>query len=250
MTQLKHRLKLVEPRDELSGKFPHGFEKAVRSCKTSDRVHRALIFSLATLSRHAVQKCVPPSALSTPLGALRAASAWAQTPSTELVAVRQERHSTFEALTPTIETTLAAISKSRTGGIEEQLDEIGQHADRLVTRYMGLAVHYSLLCVTQTCDAIIDPMHGLEVTKSFAASVAYRNVALGACRDAKLRASAREQAAWEHEALCSSAIHSRPALELQLMHEYLGIHWKNHVDAHRVYAEQFLNWVFPDTTFN
>jgi hypothetical protein len=77
-----------------------------------------------------------------------------------------------------------------------------------------------------------------------------RNVALGACRDANLRLAAREQAAWEHEALRSSAIHSKPALELQLIHEYLGIHWKNHVDAHRVYAEQFLHWVFPDAQVN
>lgn len=247
MSEPKHRLKLVEPRDELSGKFPHVFEKAVRSCKTSDPAHRAVIFAVATLARHAVHKCVPPSATAVPLGALLEATKWAKAPNTELSEVRRSRHATFEALTPCIDVTLSALAKSRSTAVaHDELDDIGKHTDRLVTRYMGLAVHYSLLCVTETCDALFDPMHGLEVAKAFAASIAYRNVALGACRDANLRASAREQAAWEHRALSSSASHSQPALELQLMHEYLGIHWKNHVDAHRLYAEQFLHWVFPE----
>lgn len=249
MTDPKHRLKLIEPRDELSGKFPRGFEKAVRSCKTSDRVHRAVLFSLATLSRQVVQKCVPPSATSTPLTAIAHAADWAQSPAKDLAAMRQSRHATFEALTPTIEVALAALAKSQAAPPAAR-DELAEHGDRLTTRYMGLAVHYALLCVTETCDAVIDPMRALEVAKAFAASVAYRNVALGACRDANLWAHAREQAAWEHEALVSSAIHSKPALELQLIHEYLGIHWKNHVDAHRLYAEQFLEWVFPDVSVN
>src|SRR5690606_16472722 len=92
MTEPKHRLRLIEPRDELSGKFPQGFEKAVRSCTTADRTHRAVIFALATLSRHAVQKCVPPSATATPLTALATASTWARSPSKEYAAVRQSRH--------------------------------------------------------------------------------------------------------------------------------------------------------------
>lgn len=247
MSEPKHRLKLVEPRNELSGKFPHGFEKAVRSCKTSDRLHRAVLFAVGTLARHAVQKCVPPSATAVPFAALHEATNWAKAPTTDLAAVRQTRHATFEALAPTIDVTLSALAKSRaTMTAQGELDEIGTHTERLVTRYMGLAVHYSLLCVTETCDAIFDPMHALEVAKAFAASIAYRNVALGACRDVNLRTSAREQAEWEHRTLRSSAIHSQPALELQLIHEYLGIHWKNHVDAHRLYAEQFLDWVFPE----
>lgn len=244
MTDLKRRLKLVGARDELSGKFPRGFEAAVRGCQVGDRTHRAVVLACGSLAAEVVRRCQPPSTTVLPLKAVSQAASWAKQ-SGDLNAVRQARHAVFEALTPSVEATSRALGQNLEA-IAMAVGDIDGHVERLIARYVGLAVHYSLATVTATCDVLTDPLQALEVTRCFAAAMAYRNVGLGPCRDRTLHQSARDQARWEHQTLPTSAVHSQQSLELQLLHEYLGIHWKNNVDAHRLYAEQFLQWVFPD----
>ena len=82
--------------------------------------------------------------------------------------------------------------------------------------------------------------------KQAAAAIAYRNVALGPARGEQLQADALENAHWQHDYLGGSARHDATSLAVQLFHEYLGVHWKNHVDAQRLYIEQFLGWAVPD----
>lgn len=244
MSDARRRLKIVGPRDELSGKFPRGFESTVRSCSTGDAKHRAVVFACSTLAAEIVRRCQPPSVAPVALTALEEANKWAKGEG-DLAAVRRARHAVFESLGPAIEKTARTL-----GHDPERLDVFGAdidgHVERLIARYVGLAVHYSLATVTATCDSITEPEQALEVARCFSAAMAYRNVGLGPCRDKTLHQAARDQSRWEHDHLSTSAVHSVQSLELQLIHEYLGVHWKNNVDAHRVYAEQFLQWVFPD----
>lgn len=244
MSDNKRRLKIVEPRDELSGKFPRGFESSARRCQAGDAVHRAVVRACATLGNEIVRRCQPPSVAKLPHEALGEVWRWAKG-SGSLSAVREKRHAVFEALPHAVETTARAVGFSPES-LDVVVGEIEGHIERLVSRYVGLAVHYSLATVTATCDALTDPLQALEVARCFSAAMAYRNVGLGPCRDRSLHQSARDQARWEHETLATSAVHSPQSLELQLLHEYLGVHWKNNVDAHRLYAEQFLQWVFPE----
>lgn len=243
MSDARRRLKIVGPREELSGKFPRGFESAVKGCSTGDSTHRAVLFACATLSAEIVRRCQPPSVSAVALDAVAEVKKWARGEA-DLAAVRQARHVVFESLGEAIEKTTRAL-----GHVPEHLDlvvaGIDGHIERLVARYIGLAVHYSLACVTATCDALTEPAQALEVARCFSAAMAYRNVGLGPCRDRSLHQAARDQSRWEHDHLPTSAAHSPQSLELQLIHEYLGVHWKNNVDAHRVYAEEFLQWAFP-----
>lgn len=244
MSDTKRRLKIVGPRDELSGKFPRGFEASVRSCQVGDRTHRAVVRACSALSSEVVRRCQPPSVAKSPLDAVGLAVEWAKD-AAELGAVRQARNAVFEGLGDSIQRTTRALGQN----LETMAISVGDldgHIERLVARYVGLAVHYSLATVTATCDAITDPLQALEVARCFSAAMAYRNVGLGPCRDESLHRSAREQARWEHDTLPTSNVHSSQSLELQLIHEYVGVHWKNNVDAHRVYAEQFLGWAFPE----
>ncbi len=244
MSDARRRLKIVGPRDELSGKFPRGFESASRSCSTGDRTHRAVVLACSALASEIVRRCQPPSITPLALAAVESAEKWAKGEA-NLPAVRQSRQLVFESLGEAIEKTARTLGQNLEN-VDVVVGEIDGHIERLIARYIGLAVHYSLAAVTATCDTITDPTQALEVARCFSAAMAYRNVGLGPCRDRTLHQAAREQSLWEHEHLPTSAVHSPQSLELQLLHEYLGVHWKNNVDAHRVYAEQFLQWVFPE----
>lgn len=244
MSDSKRRLKIVGPRDELSGKFPRGFEASARACQVGDRTHRAIVLACGTLAAEIVRRCQPPSLAALPLRAVGETSKWAKGKG-DLAAVRQVRQAVFEALGETIVGTTRTLGQNlETMAIS--VGDIDGHIERLIARYVGLGVHYSLATVTATCDALTDPLQALEVARCFSAAMAYRNVGLGPCRDDTLHRAARDQASWEHENLPTSTVHSPQSLELQLLHEYIGVHWKNNVDAHRVYAEQFLQWAFPE----
>lgn len=244
MSDSKRRLRIVGPRDELSGKFPRGFEASVRSCQAGDRTHRAVVLACGTLASEIARRCLPPSLAALPLRAVGETSKWAKGRS-DLAAVRQVRQSVFEALGDTIVGTTRTLGQSLEV-MAMSVGDIDGHIERLIARYVGLAVHYSLATVTATCDALTDPLQALEVARCFSAAMAYRNVGLGPCRDNSLHLAAREQARWEHDNLPTSNVHTPQSLELQLIHEYIGVHWKNNVDAHRLYAEQFLAWAFPE----
>lgn len=244
MSNPKRKLPLVDPQSELTGKFPRGFEKAVRASRVGDAEHRAVVRACVTLSRESARRCLPPSVATEPAAALSAIFAWAQGDATSLGNVRHERNRLYERLSMSIEGTERALANALSP-VPDTAPYFTHHVRRTMQRYVGLSVHYSLATTTETCDTVTDPLRALEVAKAFAAAMAYRNTGLGPCRDANLHQAATEQAAWENETLPSSAAQTSDALRLQLFHEYLGVHWKNAVDAHRLYAEQFLQWAFP-----
>jgi hypothetical protein len=103
-----------------------------------------------------------------------------------------------------------------------------------VVHAVGAALH----CL----DGVVEPLELLHVPKEIAAALAYRNVALGPARSRELLENAVEMAHWESTQLSTLPSHGRQQLLIQLYHEYLGVHWKNQVDAHRLHLEQFLTW--------
>src|SRR5690606_3026870 len=72
MSNPKRKLPLVAPENELSGKFPRGFERAVRACKVGDETHRAVIWSCSALSGESARRCLPPSIATSSHAALQA----------------------------------------------------------------------------------------------------------------------------------------------------------------------------------
>lgn len=231
------KLPLVEPRHELSGKFPPRFEQAVRSATTGDDKHRGLLFSSVTIARWALRQCMPPSAAEQAVARLDQARRWAAR-DTSLRELKVARAALFEGIPNYQRATLNVLGVAQLASSEP----LEQHVAGVVRRYVGLAVAHSVGSALHCLDGIVDPLELLGVVKEASAALAYRNVGLGPARTQELLENAKHAARWEVESSAAVDSHSSEQLTLQLVHEYLGVHWKNHVDAQRLYLEQFLSW--------
>ncbi|HEX2732828.1 MAG TPA: hypothetical protein VHM70_14565 [Polyangiaceae bacterium] len=241
--QSRKKLRLVEPRHELKGNAPRGFERLVRACTAADGGHKAALFAATTLTRRALQQCLPPSLAGAYLSELETVVQWARSGG-NLKAVNAARSRTFESLPEAQAKTLTALGRLLALEGAQRATPLDEHADRVMHRYVARSVYHAVACVLLCCDGVLDPRKLVDVPGDVAGSIAYRNVALGPARSDTLRQRAIDSAAWESAELAMGEGHEQSALTLQLFHEYLGVHWKNHVDAQRVYLEQFLDWAF------
>lgn len=239
-TAPRKRLTLVDPQLELSGKFPRGFERTVKLAQVGDARHRGLLFCALTIARRSVAECLPPSSAGRCFEAWRVADDWARGLA-DLRAVRQARAESFTQLPELRDHTLDVVRR----WLSAPSDAFTVHRNAVIERYVALSVHHATGALLECFDGVTDPTRLLEVPKQAAAALAYRNVALGPARNEQLLGAALENAAWQADFLASPA-HDAAALAVQLFHEYLGVHWKNHVDAQRLYLEQFLAWAVPD----
>lgn len=233
----RRRLRLVEPRHELSGKLPRSFEGCVRGASATDPNHRGALFASTTLARRALRQCLAPSVAKEALVLCQIAERWAGS-NASLKQVKQARSECF-GRSGEFESRTLAVLEPRLDSGESAFDA---HANRVVRRYLGLSVVHAVSSLLLCCDGVLDPLLLLEVPKEVAAAIAYRNVALGPARSAELRDAAWTTAQWEVRQVRASASHDVGAIAMQLLHEYLGVHWKNHVDAQRLYLEHFLEW--------
>ncbi len=241
----RKRLTLVEPHLELSGKFPRGFERSVKLAHVGDLQHRGLLFCSLTVARRSLLECLPPSIATRCMSAWQSADLWARD-ATSLRAVRQARAGLFAELPAHRDRTVEVVRRWLT----PPDDPFKAHINAVVERYVALSVHHAVGAVLQCLDGITDASALLEVPKQAAAALAYRNVALGAARSEQLQADALDNARWQADYLEGALRHDPASLAVQLFHEYLGVHWKNHVDAQRLYIEQFLEWAVPDSQDN
>lgn len=158
--------------------------------------------------------------------------------------LRAARSRVFEQARDFQRQTLDAVQQALQLTPQRSSTELDSHADSAVLRYTELGAHYAIVATLDALDVALTPRQALHLSKDAAAAIAYRNVGLGPARDPALRQAATEQAQWEHRQLNVAAAHPVGATAVQLFHEYLGVHWKNHVDAQRVHIEQFVAWAF------
>ena len=241
---VRRRLLLVTPEAELSGNFPRGFEIAAKGAKTGSAEHRALLFAVATVASQAVERCLAPSARGSAEVGLLCVRRWARDDAS-LREVREARNVVFESAADAEKDTVGSLSHALQS---ENTDPLSKHQLEIATRYVALGVHHCHAAVAFCLDAVTDGRQALEVAGEAAGAKAYTQTGLGAARSETLRTSATEQARWECERVASSRHHSEAGIALQRLHEYLGVHWKNHVDAQRLYFEEFLGWVFADNS--
>jgi hypothetical protein len=234
------RLPLVLPVHELSGQRPVGFERAAKSSQVGDLSHRSLVFCAEFVARRALAECLPPSARKPYEDFLDVVRNWEVQ---GLAAVKRARHAAFEGVTTAEEATLSALARAVDAPNGDALD---RQAALTVRRHAARGVHHAVATVLMSLDAVTDPTAVVSIAEEAAGAIAFTRVALGAARSVELRALARERADWEAERLASN---EQPpmALALQLFHEYLGAHWKDHADARRASFEEFLDWAFPVT---
>lgn len=236
------RLPLVLPGEELSGLRPLAFERAVKSCKVGDPVHRAVIFAAEAVASRGVQECLAPSARSPFSNFCRVARSFTEQHAT-LLDVKQARAAAFDLAGDAERKTLTAIAKAIA---IEGSDPLDRQAAISVRRYVARSVHHAIAGVLMTLDAVTRPVEALPIAEEVAGAIAFQRTGLGAARSPALREAARVRADWETKRLDSDE-QPTVAIALQLFHEYLGAHWKDHADAQRAYFEDFLAWVFENT---
>lgn len=161
--------------------------------------------------------------------------------------IRDLRAALFSATIATEQKVQATMASAFATQPRRDMTSLDAHADQVVQRYLGLSLHYAIGAALLVVDGTKDATRLLDVPGEVAGAIAYKQVALGAARSPELRNAALSQATWEHRRVVGSAGHSEASIGVQLFHEYLGVHWKNHVDAQRLYLEEFLVWAFDPT---
>jgi hypothetical protein len=237
----KLSLPLIAASDALVGRAPATLERAARSCRKGDSMHKGIVHLSTTIVRHAVRTCVAPGIQQPLLDALGAAEQWARTGSDEH-RIKRVRSDTFNAVVAVERRTLDAIRNALPE--TKPAAPFDRHADAVVLRYVGLAANYAAGAALLVLDSIQTPPDALAVPQQCAGALAYQAVGLGAARSKPLRQGAWRQAEWESERQGAPPGHGPEALAIQLFHEFLGAEWRTRSDAHRAYFFEFIDWLF------
>lgn len=233
-------LPLVGSTEVLRGTAPAVLERAARSCRVGDDAHRGCLFTAAAVARYALLGCLPPSARPLPLEALDLAEAWARS-EVDLTRVKRARSMAFNATAAAERRALSAVA-TQVNASRAAATALDPHADQVVLRYVGLGAYYAIGALLQTLDAVVDPALAAQVPQQAAGALAYQFCGLSAARSPELRAAACRQAEWESERQGAPDGHPTLAIAVQLFHEFLGAHWKDHSDARRAYFDDFIVW--------
>jgi hypothetical protein len=244
---MKRRLTLVGPGDALTGMAPTGFERASKTCRPGDPMHQGLVRIAASLARHALRRTVAPSARGSLVAGLDALEPWARG-ELDVRQLGKLRSDCFQAVPAIERATLEAMRQSLATSHPRSDTVLDEHAERVVWRYIRLAVRLAADAAVLTLDGVASAPILASVVQQVAAARAYQAVGLGAARQAELRERAVEQAAFEVRGLGVEA-HSEAALALQVWHEYLGVRWKVLHDAERAYIDRFVDWAFSGSEY-
>ena len=203
-------------------------------------MHQGLVRIAASLARHGLRRTVAPSARAPLVAGLDALDSWARgrLDGRQLGKLRSD---CFQAIPAVERATLEAMRQSLAVELPRARTLLDEHADRVVWRYVRLAVRLAADAVILTLDGMASAPTLASVVQQVAAARAYQGVGLGAARQTELRERAVEQAAFEVRGLEVDA-HSEAALALQVWHEYMGVRWKVLHDAERAYVDQFVGW--------
>ncbi|MEB2310701.1 MAG: hypothetical protein OZ921_00010 [Sorangiineae bacterium] len=234
-------LRVVRAADQFTGAALPAFERAGKLARPGDATHRGLLMIAVTLARFAVRACSPPGSNALLLEGLDLTEGWAERGNDpeRLARLRNDAFNSVVAVERKTVEAVASATKQLARGAPTLLDE---HADLVVCRYAGLAANYAAGAALLTMDAVREPERVIGVPQQISGALAYQRVGLGPARSPELRASACEQAEWEHERQGAPPGHGVGGIAIQLFHEYLGARWKDQSDAERARADEFCRW--------
>ncbi len=238
---MRRRLALIAPSEELTLIAPPELERAARGARPGDATHRGLIFLGSTLARRAVLGSVAPSVRRELLLGLDAAESWARGNANER-SIRDARTQCFGAAPVIEQKTVEAVDKAQPHLGTQRKTGLDAHATHVVRRYVALGAHCATSAVVFTLDAVSEPAKLTEVPQQIVAARAYQATGLGAARHGEFRASAWERAEWEAAREGALGDHGVEGLAFQVFHEYLGARWKSYADAERAVGYAFIAW--------
>ena len=248
---MKRGLSLVQKEDVLTGKGPQHFERLARTCSLQDERHVGLLAICSTVARRATRACVVPSLQGPLLQALDLLGTHLRLSQAErtaqLPALNSARARCFQAAPAIEEATAHALGQAQghlTADKAQPETALDHHAAHVIDRYARLSAHHACAATCHALDAAATPALALEVLEDARGALGYQRTALGAARQAALRAAALDQAQWESSRL--RAHEHADALAVQIFHEYLGGRYKTYVDSERIAQDQFIRWALGD----
>lgn len=236
-------LRVVLPEHELQGHAPLVYERLAKVARPGSAEHRGIVAIALALARHAVTRCLPPSARThlVPAFATLEAFASGNIPS-GAKAARDARALAFSAL-PSIESQAkSAVERASQAMLAGRVGAIHDHAEHTLARFVGLSVHHAVAAACHALDAIEAPEPVLAVPSDACGALAYSRTALGSVRNPEFQEAAVNQARWEHERAARERSVPLGALEIQIFHEYLGARWRAHADQERRTSDEFIAW--------
>ncbi len=237
-------LPIVLPSDELRGITPIAFQRATRRCSAGDTLHRGLLRTATAISGYATRSCVPPSAKAIVGEALHSAEQWAQGELDE-PRIKKLRSELFTASVEVEERTVQAVRASQATMPKGRHTAIDAHADAVVLRFVALGAYYAVSSAILCLDGVEEPGELDGVLRQASGALAYQSTGLGPARSPDIRSRAVEQAGWEIARPGAPEGHAEEAIAVQLLHEFLGSHWKDQADAQRAYLSDFIGWALP-----
>jgi hypothetical protein len=245
MNTRRVKLPLVLPQDTIDAAQSKPLQLLALRCQHGDANHRGLLHTVATLARYAVDGCLAPGARSVALNCITEIQRWSAAP----FALRSAalRNQVLEDCISSELATAHAVAQMLTLSPAANSD-LTPHTDHVLVRHARQASYQACSAVVLTLDALDEPRRAIEVPAQVAAALAYKAIWSGG--NAALLERVHEYAEFwlEHdraEAATAQRSHTRPELELQLLHEFIGVTWKAQRDAQFSRLCSFLDWALP-----
>jgi hypothetical protein len=240
MNTRRLKLTLVQPSDAIDAAQSRPLQLLALRCQVGDGQHRGLLNTVTALARHAVDGCLPPGSRGPHLDCLTEIQRWSQSPFA--LKARALRSAVLEATASSEAATAAAVAQmlTSTPGADDALE---LHLRHTLVRHARQASYYACSAVVLTLDALDEPRRAIDVPSQVAGAFAHQ--AIWSANREPLLARAREHAGfWQEHTQPKEAQdgHTLGALELQLLHEFLGVTWKAQRDAQFVRLCAFLDW--------
>ncbi|HEX2879230.1 MAG TPA: hypothetical protein VHO25_06815 [Polyangiaceae bacterium] len=247
MNTRRVKLPLVLPADTIDAAQSKPLQLLALRCQQGDANHRGLLHTVATLARYAVDGCLAPGARSVALNCIAEIQRWSAAP----FALRSNalRNQLLEECISSELATANAVAQMLTLSPATN-SELSPHTDHVLVRHARQASYQACSAVVLTLDALDEPRRAIEVPAQVAAALAYK--AIWSAGNGALLERVHEYAEFwlEHDraetaTAQSPGPHTRRELELQLLHEFIGVTWKAQRDAQFSRLCSFLDWALP-----
>jgi hypothetical protein len=247
MNTRRVKLPLIHPADAIDAAQSRPVQMLALRCRPSDANHRGLLHAMATLARSAVDTCLAPGARSVPLDCIAEIQRWSASPFP--LKSNALRSQLLEACVSSEQATANAVAQMLTLSPAPN-SELSPHLAHVLVRHARQASYQACSAVVLTLDALDEPRRAVDVPAQVAAAVAYQ--AIWSTGSATLLERVREYAEFwmEHDPRMhqtQTPPHTRRELELQFLHEFIGVTWKAQRDAQFGRLCSFLDWALSSS---
>jgi hypothetical protein len=249
MNTRRVKLPLVLPTDAIDAAQSRPLQLLAMRCQPGDANHRGLMQAVSTLARHAVEGCLAPGARAVALDCIAEVQRWSCNPFA--LKTKAWRSQALEARRVSEDATASAVAQMLTLSPAPN-SALWPHAERVLVRHAREGSYHACSTVVLILDALDEPRRAIDVPAQVAGALAHKTIwssnghsLLEQVHDHVLFWLEREhtvEGTVGNTVQPVAAPHTRSELELQLLHEFIGVTWKAHRDAQFGRLCSFLDW--------